>query len=158
MRRIAARARGLRWGMASSGHVMRVYERGGEALPEEAAELFGDEVREAFEGGVERPVVVAAEDGDGGWLAGVYLVIEPTADGVGDPVASIRQLVVKPAFRGRGLAGWLLRRAQHVASEAGCGRVRSTAGWGCPDHLSMYDRLGYQRLRGESPYLVSLSL
>lgn len=130
-----------------------------EALPDEATELFGDEVREAFDdarrsdGAAPKPIVIAAIDG--GWRAGVYLLVEEQG---GERVASIRQLVVRPAHRGRGLGGWLLRRAQSVAEEHGCARLRSTAGWGCPDHVAMYDRLGYDRVRGESPYLVSKAL
>ena len=128
--------------------------------PAEAVDLFGGEVRQAFEGGrigdVE-PVVplILAHPVDAGWAAGVLLLLQ-TVDG--ERVASIRQLIVRPSHRGRGLAGRLLRAAREEATRRGVTRLRSTAGWGCPDHLRMYDRLGFERVREESPYLVSLSL
>lgn len=126
------------------------------------------------------PVVIAAKASDGRLAAGVFMLIEhddsPDAehDGMsagratGEPpamgaasrgVASIRQLVVRPEHRGRGLAGSLLRRAMSVAREHGCTRIRSTAGWGCPDHLMMYERLRFTRAgTSDRPYLVTRKL
>lgn len=130
-----------------------------DAIPDDAVDLFGDEVRDAFDdarrgdGAAATPIIVAAVEG--GWRGGVFLLVEEEG---GERVASIRQLIITPANRGRGLAGWLLRRAHSIAEEHGCARLRSTAGWGCPDHLAMYDRLGYDRARGELPYLVSKPL
>lgn len=135
----------------------------GEA-PEQAVELFGNEVADYFDRAADEatltPVVLAAIPRDGeDWMAGVFLLIErPRPDAAGGSVASIRQLVVQPAYRGRGIAGWLLRRSHSLAQEMGCDRIRSTAGWGCPDHMSMYDRIGYERVRNESPYLVAKTL
>lgn len=83
----------------------------------------------------------------------------PTSAARWPGVASIRQLVVRPEHRGRGLAGSLLRRAMSVARDAGCTRIRSTAGWGCPDHLMMYDRLRFTRAStSDRPYLVTRKL
>jgi len=139
-------------------YTMRVFF-GGDQLPPEAVELFGHEVEDAWnrwrDGGdkpVARPVLIGAS-GDGFWLAGVYMLIEP-----GGEIASIRQLIVRHEFRSRGLAGLLLRRTHTAASSAGCKRIRSTAGWGCMDHIGMYDRMGYDQARGEAPYLVTKML
>lgn len=132
-----------------------------EALPPEAVTMFGHEVEDAWNAddqGTE-PIVIAVTNDH--WRAGLFLLIERIGRGPGtERVASIRQLIVEPASRGRGLAGWLLRRAHTVAVEMDCQRIRSTAGWGCPDHLAMYDRLGYQRSDNdaEQPYLVSRTL
>jgi GNAT superfamily N-acetyltransferase len=141
----------------SSGHSLRVYTAG-DPLSDEAEALFGHEVRDAFDAAAQPmqrapvPVVIAA--GDDPWTAGVFMLVESIDD---QTVGSIRQLVVRPEHRGRGLAGWLLRRAHGEAAKRGCQRVRSTAGWGCPDHLAMYDRLGYRRHR-EGSYLVSRTI
>ena len=131
-------------------YTMQTYR--GEAVPREpAAELFGHEA-EAPESG---DVAIAATH-EGRWLAGAWLRID-AAEGGG--TASIRQLVVRPEARGRGLGGRLLKRCETAAREAGCDRLRSTAGWGCPDHLAMYHRLGYRRTEAqEQPYLVSKPL
>ncbi|MCX5660729.1 MAG: GNAT family N-acetyltransferase [Planctomycetota bacterium] len=151
-------------------YTMQVYFAG-DPLPPEATELFGAEVDKAWanaataaEGpgpGRPMPACVAATT-DGQWLAGLFMLLElDDAPETGQPqrVASIRHLIVPSEFRGRGLAGRLLRRASSVAKESGCARIRSTAGWGCPDHLIMYDRLGYTKAPGvDRPYLVTRGL
>lgn len=124
----------------------------GADMPLPAIDLFGNDAERDWPDAT--PIAIGA-GGDEGWSAGVFLLIEREGD---EPVASIRQLVVRPAARGRGLGGFLLRRAQSVAAEHGCARIRSTAGWGCPDHVAMYDRLGYDRARNQGPYLVSKAL
>lgn len=136
-----------------------------DTLPREAVELFGDEAAALFAAvsdgasGYPQPFVLAlpgvAGNDQSRWGAGVLMLIE----GIGDArVASIRQLVVRPSHRGRGLAARLLRAARHEATVRGATRLRSTAGWGCPDHLRMYERLGYGRVRNQLPYLVSIPL
>ncbi len=105
-----------------------------DALPAEAVELFGDEARDAWgnDPQLPQPVCIGVTT-DGEWLAGIFMVTESieSAGGV-STVASIRQLVIRPDYRGRGLAGRLLRRAMSVAAQAGCSRIRSTAGFGAP--------------------------
>lgn len=143
------------------GHAIRTYA-GGDELPAEAVDLFGDEVSKAWDSDSSKcqPVCLAAS-GDGLWLAGILMYIE-TLPVDGKPerkVASIRQMIVRPECRGRGLAGRLLRRAMTLARETGCSDIRSTAGWGCPDHLMLYERLRFSRAGSdERPYLVSRSL
>ncbi|MEX0886251.1 MAG: GNAT family N-acetyltransferase [Phycisphaeraceae bacterium] len=121
--------------------------------PDAAETLLGTEARRAFDnaggGGVE-PVVVAATRGDQ-WLAAMLVFVEPE-----HALASIRQLVVVPAARGQGLGGRLVRRAVNLAREHNARRVRSTAGFGCPDHRHMYERLGFEDTDAdERPYLMS---
>lgn len=151
-------------------YTMQIYFPG-DPLPPEAVELFGSEVEKAWAGaptaaegpsaGRPMPAIVGAT-ADGQWLAGLFLLLEiDDAPESGGPqrVASVRHLIVPEAFRGRGLAGRLLRRAASVATESGCARIRSTAGWGCPDHLMLYDRLGFSRAPGvDRPYLVTKAL
>ncbi|MCE9590312.1 MAG: GNAT family N-acetyltransferase [Planctomycetes bacterium] len=143
-------------------HAMRTYA-GGDQLPAEAVDLFGDEATKAWDSDSSKcqPVCLGAA-GEGVWLAGVLIYLEtlPT-DGTVEAkkVASIRQMIVRPEHRGRGLAGRMIRRAITLARSAGCTRIRSTAGWGCPDHLMLYERLRFERApSNERPYLVSLAL
>jgi GNAT superfamily N-acetyltransferase len=75
---------------------------------------------------------------------------------VGPLVFSIRQLVIPPSQRGKGLGPRLVRRAVELAREQACGRARSTAGWGCPDHLFLYERQQFKRAASsDRPYLVA---
>ena len=135
-----------------------------EPLPDGAEDLFGTEAREAWlahrqvEGRGSRakatPACVGVASGDGRLLAGAFVLLDEVEGG--ERVASIRQLVIPPTFRGRGLGGRVIRRVMSLATESGCSRVRSTAGWGCPDHLSMYERMRFERAASsDRPYLVS---
>ena len=145
---------------------------GGHPLPPEAREMFGVEVERAWspaEDDADRmkpmPLLIGITT-EGEWLAGIFMWLDAleiqgpdgnTIPGAGiEKVASIRHLIVPPRYQGMGLAGRLLRKALLVADESGCTRIRSTAGFGCVDHLMMYDRLGFGRARSnERPYLVS---
>jgi hypothetical protein len=43
-----------------------------------------------------------------------------------------------------------------IAQEHGCTELRSTAGFGCGDHLALYRRLGFNPAPPEQrPYLVT---
>lgn len=117
-------------------------------LPEQASTLLGSEVDKLFKDAQPQPVIIAATRDDT-WLAAMLLVLEPDAG-----AASIRQLVVTPDARGQGLGGRLLRKAIHLAREHDLPRVRSTAGFGCPDHRRMYQRLHFNDT-DESPYLMA---
>jgi predicted N-acetyltransferase YhbS len=146
--------------MSTSTDYSTIVARPPDPVPAGAEDLFGDEVVDAWArevAGAPEPVCICVAGEDGELLAGVYLHIErDAAAGADAKVASVRQLIVKPEHRGRGLAGRLLRRATSAAVEAGCARIRSTAGWGCPDHLGIYHRLGYDRAApAERPYLVT---
>lgn len=132
-------------------------------LPPEAVELFGNEVRDAWGGdpALPQPVSIGVTT-DGEWMAGILMyleTLEPTAGGQPSRVASIKHLIVRPTYRSRGLAGRLLRRAMNLAAQTGCVRIRSTAGFGCPDHAVLYDRLRFRRAPStDRPYLVTRDL
>lgn len=141
-------------------HVMHTY-LAPDPLPPEAVELFGNDVQEAWDSHESPMSPTQACIGvttDGQWLAGIWMAFESLEQAAGAPeaVASIKLLVVTPAARGQGVAGRLLHKAMNLAREQGCTRIRSTAGFGCPDHLSMYRRLGFESTGArEMPYLVN---
>lgn len=137
--------------------------------PVEASELLGRELTSAWSDAVDLgpgriPVVIGAT-GDGLWLAGLLMfleTIEPPASerlsisSGAEHVASIRLLQVDRQHRNAGLAGFLLRRALRIAAEQRCDRIRTTANFGCTDHVLMYERLGYSRAGiGDRPYLYA---
>ncbi len=159
-RRWTAVVRGYHGGMATlPPHHLHEYIGQNELLPPpEAVELLGDEVRQAWRRDPELPMpVLVGATTDGEWLAGVFMLFE-TVERQGR-TASIRQLVVRPSYRGMGLAGRLLRRAMTLAKEAGCLRVRTTAGFGCPDHAAMYARLDFRSAADdEAPYRLARPL
>lgn len=131
-------------------------------LPPEAVELFGHEVEKAWSNDDTQasPNICIGVTTDGQWLAGIWMTLDTLEQSTGKPlhVASIRHLIVSPAARGQGLAGRLLRRAMTLARENQCTHIRSTAGFGCGDHLMMYHRLGFENVRDQRPYLVIKSL
>lgn len=141
--------------------------RQADAFPAWANDLFGNEAGEAWKNAKREARIIATMTGEGDVGGAILLFIEtddsaaaqPPDEGPAPKVASIRQLIVKPDHRGRGLAGRLLRRALAVAAEEACARIRSTAGFGCPDHLGMYNRLRFTRAAAaDRPYLVTRGL
>lgn len=133
-------------------------------LPPEAIELFGHDVQQAWDNANDPASpshICIGITADGQWFGGIWMLFEsieqPNASP--QPVASIKLLIVSPQARGQGLAGRLLRKAITLASEHQCTAIRSTAGFGCPDHLKMYERLGFGRTGAtQLPYLVSKPL
>ncbi len=119
-----------------------------QAPPQQAETLLGSEVHKLFSDPHQQPIIVAAARDDA-WLAAMLVLLEPEHD-----AASIHQLVVTPAARGQGLGGRLVRKAIHLAREHDLSRVRSTAGFGCPDHRRMYQRLQFDDV-DEPPYLMA---
>jgi GNAT superfamily N-acetyltransferase len=100
-------------------------------------------------------VCVLSLNDSGVAIAGALLKFEPvTTQGQSQRVASLRQLIVSPAARGLGLAKKLISASLRLASEHHCTRLRTTAGWGCHDHLAMYDRMQFVKLIDEAPYLM----
>jgi GNAT superfamily N-acetyltransferase len=143
--------------------------RAGDTLPPSGIELLGEEAARAWGGGDASSsaaqagkagenvswVCVLSLNDSGVAIAGALLKFEPvTTQGQTQRVASLRQLIVSPAARGLGLAKKLISASLHLASEHHCTRLRTTAGWGCHDHLAMYDRMQFVKLIGEAPYLM----
>lgn len=144
---------------ATDTEIRTIRAGAGTPLPNGAVELFGNEVEDVWESDPTQrePACIGLVSSEGELLAGAFVLLEPGPKG--DRVASVRQLIIPPDFRGRGLAGRVLRRAMTLASETGCTRVRSTAGWGCPDHLMVYERMKFERAPSEDrPYLVTRSV
>jgi GNAT superfamily N-acetyltransferase len=136
-------------------------------FPPEATELLGSDVEKAWtearEGGPGRIPVLIGATTDGQWLAGVLMFLETLEGGADKPgavhVGSIYLLVVGRQYQNAGLAGFLIRRAIKTAQAQGCARVRTTAGFGCTDHVIMYERLGFAKVgMGEHPYRYSRAL
>lgn len=136
-------------------------------LPAWASALLGSEVDDLWKDAKNTARIIAAMTDTGDVGGAILLLIEddahnshPATEGrPSQKVASIRQLIIKTEHRGRGLAGRLIRHAQALAAQENCLRIRSTAGWGCPDHLAMYDRLRFVRASSaDRPYLVTRSL
>jgi GNAT superfamily N-acetyltransferase len=142
--------------------------RAGDTLPPSGIELLGEEAARAWgTGDATSPGTRAVGDDAVSWvcvlslndsgiaIAGALLKFEPvTTQGQSQRVASLRQLIVSPAARGLGLAKKLINASLHLASEHHCARLRTTAGWGCHDHMAMYDRMKFVKLIGEAPYLM----
>jgi GNAT superfamily N-acetyltransferase len=143
-----------------------------DVFPPEAVELLGSEPGRAWEsaavgGPGQVPVLIGATT-DGQWLAGMLLILE-TLEKAGtqrlaganpvEHVASIKLLVVSRQYQNAGLAGFLIRRAGRLAVEQSCSRLRTTAGFGCTDHVLMYERLGFTRGPvSDRPYLMTKAL
>lgn len=137
-------------------------------LPPEAIELFGHDVQRAWDTAADPTSpnhICIGVTTDGQWLGGIWMLLESieqsntTTHTPPTPVASIKLLIVSPQARGQGLAGRLLRKAINLAADHHCTAIRSTAGFGCGDHLMMYERLGFARTGARQlPYLVSKSL
>ncbi len=140
--------------------------RAGDTLPPSGIELLGEEAARAW-GSSDASSTAGQRDDAGSWvcvlsfnnsgvaIAGALLKFEPvTTQGKSQRVASLRQLIVSPAARGLGLAKKLINESLRLANEQNCTRLRTTAGWGCHDHLAMYDRMKFVKLIGEAPYLM----
>lgn len=123
----------------------------GDDLPGAAADLLGHDVEDAFAQADAQAACVAALSAQGHWRGALLLLDDPDAQS-----ASIRQMVITPQARGQGLAGRLVRQAMQIAQLWDRSRIRTTAGWGCPDHRAFYERMQFDRVgQEESPYLMS---
>ncbi len=138
-----------------------------DTFPVEATELLGSEPEKAWKDAAEMgpgkiPVLIGATT-DGQWLAGLLMFLETLEMADGKPgaehVASIRLLVVGRQYQNAGLAGFLIRRALKTAVAQRCARVRTTAGFGCTDHMIMYERLGFTKVPfTERPYMMEVRM
>lgn len=128
---------------------------GTDDLPAEAGELLGGDARNRFEADDEDTLAVGVVD-RGVWVAALLMCVDRVED---ETVGSIRQLIIPPPQRGRGIAGRLIRRALAIAGERGAARLRTTAGWGCPDHAALYRRMRFDPAPvDDAPYLFTRDL
>lgn len=128
---------------------------GTDDLPGEAGGLLGGDARDRFDADDENTLAVGIVD-RGVWVAALLMHVDRVEDEI---VGSIRQLVIPPPQRGRGIAGRLIRRAMAIAGERGAARLRTTAGWGCPDHAALYRRMRFDPASADdTPYLFTRDL
>lgn len=135
-------------------YIIKVF-RNNVDLPLDTEDIFGNGVLEAWERKAPEPVLIGGLTDTSVLVGGIFMLLEGDNH---NRVASIWQFIVRPEHWGRGLGGRLLRFSIDFATELGCQRIRSTAGWGCEDHLVLYDRLHFQRVSDERPYLVTRAL
>lgn len=64
------------------------------------------------------------------------------------PVAMIHAIEVLPAFRRRGLASWLLRRAAVWGQQNGASRLGLAVSRANRDARALYDRMGFKEAGG----------
>lgn len=64
----------------------------------------------------------------------------------GDPVLVVHRLCVDPTFQGQGIAKELMRFGEIMAMKRGFASIRLDAYSGNPKAVSLYERLGYQKV------------
>jgi GNAT superfamily N-acetyltransferase len=97
-------------------------------------------------------VVGYYDGGPGGAAAGAAVAVAVAGGGVrrlGDGVAEIKRMYVRPAARGQGVAAQLLRTLEGVARDLGYGRVRLDTGPKQPHAERLYRGAGYMEI---APY------
>lgn len=63
----------------------------------------------------------------------------------GAPAMEVKRMLVRPAYRGLGIAKLILRRLEAIAVERGANKLVSTCGPRQPEALRLYERSGYIR-------------
>lgn len=71
------------------------------------------------------------------------LMAHPPVDGA--PAMEVKRMLVRPPFRGRGLALAILRRLEEIARERGATRLVLICGPRQPEALRLYERCRYSR-------------
>jgi GNAT superfamily N-acetyltransferase len=64
----------------------------------------------------------------------------------------VKRMFVAPAFRGRGVAGAILRELEAWAVESGAGRCVLETGKRQPEAIAFYRKSGYQQVANYGPY------
>ena len=91
-------------------------------------------------------VFLVARDDDGAALGcGGLRVLD-------DTTVEIKRMYVRPAARGRGLGGELLRALEAEATRLGADRVLLETGRRQPEAIALYERAGYRRVPCFGPY------
>ncbi|QQE12417.1 GNAT family N-acetyltransferase [Planctomycetota bacterium] len=105
-----------------------------------------------------QPYCIAVIDSHSNTTIAALLYLKQTHDN--QPIGSIHHLIIPPQHRGKGLAGQLLRRAISLAKEHHSSSIRTTAGFGCPDHIHLYQRLDFTPIPDQSqyPYILTKQL
>ena len=87
---------------------------------------------------------------DGEPVASIVLRWSPYPTGAGS--LEIKRLFVRPAHRGHGHSKVMMGAAEAIARRAGATRIVLESGTEQPEALSLYDRLGYDRIEGYGEY------
>ncbi|WP_432797326.1 GNAT family N-acetyltransferase [Poriferisphaera sp. WC338] len=128
----------------------------------EAVMLFGHEILDAFMQDLNTkssdntsPLIIGVvDDNNAKLVAGAFVYTQPALH-----TLSIKQLIIPPNLRGRGLAGKLLYRIEQLAKKRDVTCIRTTAGFGCKDHRRMYLKLSFidipqDQIEEQQPYLM----
>ena len=92
-------------------------------------------------------VVLVARDADGTAVGCGAL------RAIGDGVAEVKRMYVRPAARGTGVATALLRMLEREAAEHGVTRLVLETGPAQPDAMRFYEREGYHLIDNFGPYV-----
>ena len=86
-----------------------------------------------------KPHILAAMNAESKPVAGAYFLINPQLCSL-----DINLLIIPPELRGHRLAGRFLYALNDIAELHQLHLMRTTAGFGCTDHMRMYTKLGFQ--------------
>lgn len=70
----------------------------------------------------------------------------------GEGTAELKRLFVRPAFRGRGLAGVVVGELERVARDSGAARIVLETGDRLTAAIALYSSRGYDRIPNYGPY------
>jgi len=125
----------------------------GDILPDEAEELFADELAYSREPlpedrddyGKWRFACICAVADDGRILGGVHLDMGPINFGplADDLYAVVEALRVRTEYKGKGLKTVLLGEAVKVARDAGCVHIQTEVSWNEPEDLRAFRACGF---------------
>lgn len=134
-------------------HDIKVY-RNADRLPAEAEEVFREQLAYSRgllsegreDAGEWRFALTCAVAPDGHVLGGVHLDIGPIG-GAGplaeELLACLERTLVRPEYRGQGVATRLLRKAIGVAADAGCEYIRCSSNWDNAAETALFRRCGF---------------
>ena len=119
-----------------------------DVLPEEAKELFAHQLADSLKAAdpAWRFVLTCAVAADGHVLGGVHLDIGPIGgDGplADEKLAFLERTLVRPEYRGQGVATAVLQEAIRVARDAGCLHIRCHNNWDNPAETALFRRCGF---------------
>ncbi|MEU8004834.1 GNAT family N-acetyltransferase [Catellatospora sp. NPDC049111] len=66
--------------------------------------------------------------------------------------AELKRMYVDPAWRGRGIARWLMAEAEALAVRTGAHRFKLETGVRQPEAIAVYERAGFTRIPNYPPY------
>lgn len=70
----------------------------------------------------------------------------------GDDALEVKRMYTRPAFRGRGVAGYVLKRLEQWATVDGFARCVLETGRRQPEAIALYEKHGFGRIPNFGPY------